>query len=119
MNKLIRFSLLGSLFGLSLAVAAHHEQSDHAAAAPVEVDTCPVSGEELGGMGAPVRYVHHADGQPDREVMLCCEMCIDRFKSNPARFLAKLDALEAAAREKAEGAAEDKPSEGSAHPSHS
>jgi YHS domain-containing protein len=49
--------------------------------------TCPVSGEELGGMGAPVNLVH--DG---RLVRFCCKNCVGEFKKDPAKVLAKVDA---------------------------
>lgn len=54
--------------------------------------TCVVSGEDLGSMGEPIVYWHKIDGQPDREVRFCCEMCQGQFDSNPDKFLAKLDA---------------------------
>jgi YHS domain-containing protein len=52
------------------------------------LDTCPVSGEELGGaMGAPVEFVHEG-----RLVRFCCKQCIGEFKKDPAPFLGKIDA---------------------------
>jgi hypothetical protein len=51
------------------------------------LDVCVVTGESLGAMGDPVVYEH--DG---REVRFCCASCIDTFKKDPARYLAKLDA---------------------------
>jgi YHS domain-containing protein len=50
--------------------------------------TCLVSGEELGGMGEPINYVHRP---ANRLVRFCCEGCVDSFKEDPAKFLAKLD----------------------------
>ena len=56
------------------------------------LNTCVVSGEDLGSMGDPIVYWHKVDGEPDREVRFCCERCQGRFESNPDKYLAKLDA---------------------------
>ena len=49
--------------------------------------TCLVTDEKLGSMGDPVVYDH--DGT---EVRFCCAKCIDAFKKEPAKYLAKLEA---------------------------
>lgn len=41
--------------------------------------TCPISGEELGGMGDPYDYVYAG-----RLVRFCCGGCIDSFNANPS-----------------------------------
>ncbi len=46
---------------------------------------CPVSGEMLGTMGAPLKVT--AKGQ---DVWLCCEGCKDQLLENPDEYLAKL-----------------------------
>ena len=56
---------------------------------------CVVSGEHLEG-GKIVEYVYKQEGKPDRLVRLCCNKCVARFKGNPAKYLEKLDAAEAA-----------------------
>lgn len=43
-------------------------------------------------MGDAIKYVHREAGKPDRLVLFCCEGCIEDFKGDPAKFLAKLDA---------------------------
>jgi len=48
--------------------------------------TCPVSGETLGEMGAPVDYVYH-----NRLVRFCCKGCVRTFLKDPTPVLAKLD----------------------------
>ena len=53
--------------------------------------TCLVSGESLGSMGEAFGYVHKEAGKPDRVVFFCCDGCVDDFKKEPAKFLAKLD----------------------------
>jgi len=48
--------------------------------------TCVVGGESLGSMGDPVEFVHEG-----RLVQFCCEGCIDDFKKDSTKYLAKLD----------------------------
>jgi len=52
---------------------------------PYPLETCIVSGEKLGSMGDPAVIDH--EGQ---QVKFCCEPCIDDFKKEPDKFLAKL-----------------------------
>ena len=47
--------------------------------------TCPVSGDHLGEMGAPIKQV--VDG---KTFYLCCASCEKAVKSDPAAVLAKL-----------------------------
>lgn len=63
--------------------AAHAEE-----VIPYLADTCPISGEELGGMGEPV--VREYDG---REVRFCCKSCIKKFEADPEAGFKKLDAI--------------------------
>lgn len=46
---------------------------------------CPVSGEELGSMGAPIKV--DVKGQP---VFICCEGCKEDLLAKPDEYLAKL-----------------------------
>jgi hypothetical protein len=48
--------------------------------------TCPVSGEALGSMGEPVNFV-----QNNRLVRLCCKGCLRSLKRNPAPYISTLD----------------------------
>lgn len=50
------------------------------------LDTCVVSGQKLGSMGAPV--VKDYDG---REVRFCCESCVPKFEADKAKYLKKID----------------------------
>ncbi len=45
---------------------------------------CPVSGEELGSMGTPVKVEHEG-----KVVFLCCDHCKKKFDENPAEYVAK------------------------------
>ncbi len=60
---------------------------DKAQGDPYPLATCPVSGEELGGMGEPVVFVHEG-----REVRLCCAGCQKKFDADPAAMIEKIDA---------------------------
>jgi hypothetical protein len=44
--------------------------------------TCPVSGEALMTMGAPVKV-----SQGDRAVFLCCKSCLKAVQADPAKYL--------------------------------
>ena len=47
--------------------------------------TCPVSGEELGSMGTPIKV--SAGG---KTVFLCCVGCRKRFEADPEKYLNKM-----------------------------
>lgn len=49
--------------------------------------TCPITGEELGGMGDAFNYVYN-----NRLVRFCCKGCLPKFLKDPQATLAKLDA---------------------------
>lgn len=53
---------------------------------PYTLDTCPVSGQKLGGMGDPV--VKKYDG---REVRFCCGGCIEKFEADQAGYWEQID----------------------------
>lgn len=82
--KLLTALIFSSLF-LGTLLATPHESAD-----TYPLKTCVVSGEDLGSMGDPLVIWHQVEGQPDREVRLCCERCEGRFNSNPEKYLAKL-----------------------------
>ena len=46
---------------------------------------CPVSGEMLGTMGAPLKF--NVKGQ---QVWICCEACKDKLLTSPEAYLAKV-----------------------------
>jgi len=95
--------LLVGLLGATSLLAANpvSEKADKPAkaadSAPAyPLTTCVVSGEELGSMGKPVEYTHKEEGKPDRVVLFCCKMCVGKFKKEPAKYLAQIDAAAAA-----------------------
>ena len=91
-------SLLTALLLLGLASAGLQAADSPAATYPLS--TCVVSGEGLNDMGAPIDYVYKQEGKPDRLVKFCCKQCTGKFKKDPAKYLSKLDAAEAAAAKK-------------------
>ena len=100
LTRVIKFTVL--LAGLSTtatyAAPTPAEPAPATAKTAYPLKTCVVSGGKLGGMGQPVEYVSHQAGQPDRTVIFCCRACIKKFEKEPAKFLAKLDAAETAAK---------------------
>jgi YHS domain-containing protein len=79
----LTFALLFSLLlGAGLVSAA-----DTGVPATYSLKTCPVSGEELGGMGKPVKVTHEGT-----DVYLCCKSCLKDFNKEPAKFVAKVKA---------------------------
>jgi len=53
------------------------------------LDVCVVSGDKLGAMGDPIVITHEG-----REVRFCCAGCVPKFKAEPAKYLAMLDAAQ-------------------------
>ncbi len=47
--------------------------------------TCVVSGEKLGEMGPPVVVNYQGT-----EVRFCCNGCVKKFNTDPAKYLAKI-----------------------------
>ncbi|MHC4081076.1 MAG: hypothetical protein ACYSU2_07115 [Planctomycetota bacterium] len=61
-------------------------QGPDAVGDPYPLDTCPVSGKELGSMGDPIVMMHEG-----REVRLCCKGCIKTFETDAARYFKEID----------------------------
>lgn len=70
-----------------------HKGHDHDHDAPPSVSTddealiaaqktCPVSGEELGSMGKPLKMQ-----VGDKAVFLCCKGCVKTFNKDPQKYL--------------------------------
>lgn len=55
------------------------------------LDTCPVTGENLGSMGDPAVKAYEVEGGEEREVRFCCEGCIDDFEKDRAKHWAEID----------------------------
>jgi YHS domain-containing protein len=70
-----------------------------AASTPVGNKKCPVSGEEIGSMGAGPVVVYQG-----KSVQLCCKGCLKAFGKDPAKFLAIAEGKPAASAKPAAGA---------------
>ncbi|MCZ6834828.1 MAG: hypothetical protein O7G85_03555 [Planctomycetota bacterium] len=53
---------------------------------PYPLNFCAVSGEELGSMGDPIVLAHEG-----REIKLCCKGCVNGFKKDADKYIAKID----------------------------
>jgi len=69
-------------FMAKLDAAVIAQQGEH-----YPLTTCPISGEELGGMGEAINIVYAG-----RLVKLCCNMCVPKFEANPMPTIEKIDA---------------------------
>lgn len=106
MKKLILISVLILSAGAMPAIAAHDHSGADKPAAPAAPDaawlakakadyplkTCAISREDLGSMGEPFDYIHQPADQPARLVRMCCDGCIKKFKKDPVKYLAVIDA---------------------------
>lgn len=79
---------------------AKHMTGDHAMdpevmaamKASYPMETCVVSGDDLGGGDMePFDYIHKQDGKADRLVRFCCKDCLRDFKGDPEHYLGMLD----------------------------
>lgn len=59
---------------------------------------CPISGEEVGGMGEIVKYEYKG-----KIYNLCCPMCEKDFKKDPEAAIKKLERMEREGLEEKEG----------------
>lgn len=74
------------------ALAAADSASAAPAAKPYPLNTCIVSGDQLGAMGDTVVIVRQG-----QEIKLCCKGCVKDVDKDPARYLQKIEAARLAA----------------------
>lgn len=79
--------LITGLFVLAIGLCAGAMAGEEFKGDAYALSTCPISGEQLGEMGAPISLIHEG-----REVKFCCEGCLPKFKADPAKYMAKIDA---------------------------
>jgi hypothetical protein len=63
------------------------------------LETCVVSTDKLGEMGAPIDYLYaeKVEGKDQvRLVRFCCKGCVKSFKKEPAKYLKEIDVATAA-----------------------
>lgn len=80
------------LAGPLAALAA--EQKPQVKPKPYPLKTCIVSGQKLGEMGKPYVFVYKG-----QQIKLCCKGCLKEFNNEPAKYLKKIQAAEAKAKE--------------------
>lgn len=77
-----------ALLPLLLPACASSDGSSRTAGSgvkPYPLETCLVTGNELGSMGDVVVKTYGS-----QEVKFCCKPCVKKFEANPQKFLAKL-----------------------------
>lgn len=84
--KRLPILFLVTIASLSLVACTEDPSTDeNASTDPYPLDTCVVSGEPLGSMGEPIVVEHEGT-----TVKLCCKECIEKFESDPDKYVAKL-----------------------------
>lgn len=76
-------SCCGGMAGMTTPAA------NDAKATPDLLTTCPVSGEKLGEMGAPLAFTYKG-----QEVKLCCKSCKPKFDKDPEKYIAIIRAAD-------------------------
>lgn len=85
--KLLLTSITALCLAIGMATAA--DQKDTGVPAGYPLKKCPVSNEDLGGMGKPVKVTHEGT-----DVYLCCKNCVKDFNKEPAKFVAVVKAAQ-------------------------
>jgi YHS domain-containing protein len=87
---LVGMALVGLLVAVSVAATGCHghartETADYGRpAGEIQQKVCPVMGVPID----PDIYVDHEG----RRIYFCCPACVEKFREDPDRYLAKLDA---------------------------
>jgi hypothetical protein len=85
MKRHIHAIAIAALAGLFSSCATTAPQTVSGAAKPYTAQTCLVSGNKLGSMGAPVSEVYNG-----QEVKFCCKPCEKKFHANPEKYIASM-----------------------------
>ena len=81
-----KLSILSAIIAATfLASCANGGGASISGAKPYPLKTCIVTGNALNSMGDEQSIVHEG-----RVIKFCCEPCVEKFKKNPAKYLAKL-----------------------------
>jgi len=83
MKKITALTLGIVLLTMGLAIAQQSSTVDQSSSQPVAVDNkhCPVSGGEVGKMGAPITIEYKG-----KVYNLCCPGCKSTFMSDPEKY---------------------------------
>ena len=79
-------ALLGNGVDYAMGLAG---LSDADRVAAMKQRSCPVMGVRLGAVGTPVKATHNG-----RDIFLCCEMCREKFDSDPQMYIEKVDQMQ-------------------------
>jgi YHS domain-containing protein len=82
--KKVAVLALGIVFlTMGFVLAQQSPQVEQSSVQPIEVGNkhCPVSGDEVGQMGPPIKFEYNG-----KVYNLCCPMCIKSFKNNPDKY---------------------------------
>jgi len=87
-DEFVSMSMMSAQAGKheDIGMKAGHTDAKKPDAVPYILNTCAISGEELGSMGDPI--IKSYDG---REVKFCCKMCVPRFEKDLKSSFAKLN----------------------------
>jgi YHS domain-containing protein len=77
-----------------LTVSAADQKAD-AKPKPYPLKTCIISGDKLGEMGEPFRYVYKG-----QEIKFCCKNCLKDFNKSPEKYLKQIHEAAAKAKKK-------------------
>ena len=98
-NRLVRFCCADCATNFKKDIPGNFKKLDAAVIekqkASYTAKKCPVSGEELGGMGEPVNVVIS-----NQLVELCCKGCEKKLRAEPAKYIAMVNGGGAPAAEK-------------------
>lgn len=98
-NRLVRFCCADCVANFKKDIPGNFKKLDAAVIekqkASYTAKKCPVSGEELGGMGEPVNVVIS-----NQLVELCCKGCEKKLRAEPAKYIAMVNGGGAPAAEK-------------------
>lgn len=90
---------IAALVALSLVAgpltAAAADQKADVKAKPYPLKTCIISGDKLGEMGEPFKYVYKG-----QEIQFCCKNCLKDFNKNPEKYLKQIHEAAAKAKKK-------------------
>ena len=85
MHPIFRTTAIATILLAVLVATGCGGDARASGAKPYPLTTCIVTGNALGSMGDEQTLIYEG-----RELKFCCAPCIEKFKANPQRYLAKL-----------------------------
>ncbi len=85
-NMKTKLHIIAAAFlGLGFLTSCATTTASVGGARPYPLKTCIVTDNALDSMGDEQSIVHEG-----RTIKFCCEPCVEKFRKNPAKYLAKL-----------------------------